>query len=250
MPIIELKNVSFQYEKVPVFAHLDMTISKGDFTALIGANGAGKSTLLKIILGELKAESGEVEIAGVEVSRCKDWREIGYVPQNSIFSMQSFPATVEEIILANLCSQIGFMGFVKKRHKEKVADSLRKVGLEGFEKRMIGELSGGQQQRVMLARVLVNDPKVLILDEPTAGVDVKSAKSLYELLFELNEQKGITILIVTHDLTRIAGYIQHVYCLGEGSLVYLDRGQVEDEIKHRHKHPETSCGEECGHGHF
>ena len=245
---IEIKNLGFCYGNNSIFKNINLTLESGDFTALIGANGAGKSTLLKLVLGELSPCHGEVQIYGIESHSRKDWSSIGYIPQNVVTSLQNFPTTVEELVTANLYSQIGFMGFLKKQHKEKVQSSLELVGMADYKNRLIGNLSGGQQQRVMLARVLVNDPQLLILDEPTTGVDVEAAKSLYELLSQLNSEKQTTIFIVSHDITRLANYTSKTYCLEEGSLVYLDRNQLETELQHKHKHPENGCNTGCDHG--
>lgn len=246
--IIEFKDVSFCYRDNTIFENLNFTVEAGDFTALIGSNGAGKSTLLKLILGELSPCQGKVEITGVEPKSFRDWPTIGYIPQNCTASLQHFPATVEEIITANLYSQMSFFDFLKKQHKEKVQKALAQVGMEEFQHHSISELSGGQQQRVMVARALVTHPQVLILDEPTTGVDVQSAQYLYELLSQLNQEEKTTIFIVSHDISRLAKYTSQVYCLDEGSLVYLDSDQLEEELLHRHKHPECNHEMGCNHG--
>ena len=129
--------------------------------------------------------------------------KIGYVSQISMSTGASFPATVEEIVMANLYSKIGFMKFPKKEHKEKVKEALKIVNMEDYSKRLIGNLSGGQQQRVMIARALVSDPKILILDEPTTGIDAASEEQLYNLLEKLNKESKITIIIVSHDFAKI-----------------------------------------------
>lgn len=246
--VIEFKNVRFCYRDNTIFENLNFTVNGGDFTALIGSNGAGKSTLLKLILGELFPCQGKVELAGVEPRSFRDWPTIGYVPQNCTASLQHFPATVEEIITANLYSKLSFLDFLKNQYKEQIREVLTQVGMEGFQHRSISDLSGGQQQRVMIARALIARPQVLILDEPTTGVDVQSAQYLYELLHQLNQEQKTTIFIVSHDIARLAEYTSQVYCLNEGSLVYLDPAQLEKELQHRHKHPEGNPEARCNHG--
>ena len=246
--MIDVENIGFHYGGVPVFHQVSFSILPGDFGAIIGSNGSGKSTLLKLLLGELRPTVGRISLFGEEVSRFSKWPLIGYVPQNSIYSAQSFPATVEEVVQANLFSQVGLMGFGKKVHREKTLHALDLVGMADYAKRLVGDLSGGQQQRVMLARVLVNDPKLLLLDEPTTGVDVQSADSLYRLLHQFNQEKGMTVLMVTHDIARRAEYVNKVFCLEEGSMVNLDMAQLQVELEHRHTHPQIDGQEGCCHG--
>lgn len=246
--VIEFKDVSFCYQENTIFENLNLTVTEGDFTALIGSNGAGKSTLLKLILGELSPCRGNVKINGTEPKNFHNWPSIGYIPQNCTASLQHFPATVEEIVTANLYSKMSFFDFFKLQYKDQVHQALSQVGMESFQSQSISDLSGGQQQRVMLARALITQPQVLILDEPTTGVDVHSAQYLYELLFQLNQEHKTTIFIVSHDIARLAKYTNQVYCLDEGSLVYLDRTQLEEELMHRHKHPECNHEAGCNHG--
>ncbi len=204
MNIISIKNLCFGYENVSVLSRISLTVEHGDFVGIIGSNGAGKSTLLKLVLGLLKPESGSIELFGSNVCEFKDYNKIGYIPQNSASLAAGFPATVEEIVKANLFSQIGFLRFPTKKHTALVKRALETVGMQTYAKRMIGELSGGQQQRVMIARVLVNNPQILFLDEPTTGVDAAASEALYALLEQLNRESGITVVMVTHDVERVA----------------------------------------------
>ncbi len=204
MSVISIKNLCFEYEDVSVLNQISLTVEHGDFVGIIGSNGAGKSTLLKLMLGLLKPKSGSIQLFGQELSEFKDYCKIGYIPQNSSSLAAGFPATVEEIVKANLFSQIGFLRFPTKEHTRLVHKSLETVEMQEFTKHMISELSGGQQQRVMLARVLVNNPQILLLDEPTAGVDSAASELLYALLEKLNRENGITVIIVTHDVERVS----------------------------------------------
>lgn len=242
--LIEVRDVSFRYENEPVLARVGFSIQAGDFAAIIGPNGTGKSTLMRLLLGELAPTSGSIRLFGQDIRRFHDWPRIGYVPQSSMQGGSGFPATAEEIVLANLFSQIGLLRFPKKEHRERALAALELVGMADYAKRLIGEMSGGQQQRVMLARVLVSGPELMLLDEPTAGVDAPTIASLYELLARLNREQGLTIMMVTHDIARSAGCVSRVLCLEEGTLVELDRRQVDVELAHKHKHPNCCHGPE------
>ncbi len=189
------------------------------------------------MLNELTPVTGRIRLFGQDIRQFKNWPKIGYVPQNGLQSGVNFPATAEEIVKANLFSQIGLLRFPKKEHSDKTRRALELADMAAYSGRLIGELSGGQQQRVMLARVLVNDPELMLLDEPTTGVDAQTVQSLYELLSRLNRETGLTIVMVTHDIGRAASRVSRVLCLEEGSLVELDKAQVREELSHKHKHP-------------
>lgn len=219
MNIIETRQLGFAYENdPPVLENVDFTVLKGDFAALVGSNGAGKSTFIKLLLGELTATAGEIRLLGSEIHKFKEWPKIGYVPQNGLAAHGSFPASVEEIVRANLYSEIGMFRFPGKKHHDMVRGALSLVGMEAYEKRLIGNMSGGQQQRVLLARALVNSPELMLLDEPTTGVDDKSAESFYRLLEKLNKDTGLTILMVTHDIYRLDGLVSNIYRLENGGM--------------------------------
>jgi zinc transport system ATP-binding protein len=247
--ILEVENLSFSYGSEPIFEKIGFSIKKGDFAAVIGANGAGKSTLLRLILGELTPAAGNIRLFGQEARQFKNWPQIGYVPQNGLQGGINFPATVEEIVSANLFSQIGLCRFPKKEHRAKTERALAQVGMTAYAKRLVGQLSGGQQQRVMLARVLVNDPELMLLDEPTTGVDAKSVLTLYELLSAFNRKTGLTIVMVTHDIGRASDYVSRILCLEEGSLVELDKAQIHEELAHKHKHPAQKQSRQEGDAH-
>ncbi len=235
--IIEVKNLNFRYADNTILENLDFKISTGDFVSLIGANGTGKSTLLKLLLGELFTNTGEILIFNTKIQNFRDWSNIGYVPQNGLAANSDFPATVEEIVMSNLFSKIGLFRFPKKKHKELVYSTLELVGMADYSKRLMSQLSGGQLQRVLLARALVNSPKLMILDEPTTGVDSANVYSFYELLSSLNEKENLTILMVSHDIAIASNYVSRTLCLEEGSLVELEKEEIIDELEHKHKHP-------------
>jgi len=244
--IFEVENLSFAYRNELIFSEVNFTVQKGDFVSIIGANGTGKSTLLKLLLGEISTLSGSIKILDKDVNDFKDWSKVGYLSQVRLQS-ENFPATVEEIVMTNLYSDIGMFRFPRKEHKGKVQEVLKLVDMADYSKRMIGELSGGQQQRVMLARLLINNPEIIILDEPTNGMDSINISSSYELLSNLNQTRGVTILIVTHDVNKVSNFVSRTLCLEEGSLVELEKSQVLLEISHRHKHPTHNSKGDDGH---
>lgn len=224
MNAIEIDNISFSYDKINVLDCISLSVKRGDYVGIIGSNGAGKSTLLKLMLGIIKPDSGTIRLFGTELSKWKDLHEIGYIPQNSASLAAGFPATVTEIVKANLFSQIGFLRFPKKKHMGQVQRALELVGMQEYSGRLIGELSGGQQQRVMLARVLAGNPKLLLLDEPTTGIDEAAAEELYTLLERLNRDEGITVVMVTHDVRRAAQSAKRI--------LHMDGHEVREETKH------------------
>jgi len=213
IPLIRLDNISYQYEQTKALTDINLTIKEGDFLAIIGPNGSGKSTLLKIILGLLKPTKGEVLLFGKPANQFKEKERIGYVSQKSNAFNTGFPATVEEVVRSGLVKKIGLFHRYPKNVQIEVRQALKSVGMENFAQQNIGDLSGGQQQRVFIARALISNPKVLILDEPTVGVDSKNVRSFYLMLSHLNREHKITIVLVTHDVDAISKSISHVACL-------------------------------------
>jgi zinc transport system ATP-binding protein len=235
--VINAENLSFHYADEPIFAGIGFSVRKGDMVAVIGANGAGKSTLLKLILGELTPAAGSIRLFGREVRSFRDWPKIGFLPQSAPAAGEHFPATAEEIVTASLFAQIGLLRFPRAEHRAKARAALREVGMEDCAGRLISRLSGGQRQRVMLARVLAGEPELLLLDEPTTGVDEETVLALFSLLTRLNRESGLTVMMVTHDTERAASCVSRILCLENGSLLELDKEQLEEELRHKHKHP-------------
>lgn len=203
MNILKVKNLGFSYGNNRVLDKINLTISRGDFVGIVGSNGCGKSTLLKLCLGLVKPSFGTVNMFGEEISKFKNWRNIGYIPQKATSFNQGFPATVEEVVSANLYhkSPLDFIG--NKDNKEKINKVLDIVGMKEYKKRLIGKLSGGQQQRIFIAKALISNPKIIFMDEPTVGIDKKSEKLFYQLMGTLNKERDITIVMVTHDISEI-----------------------------------------------
>lgn len=225
--IISIENVSFAYNKENILQDIILSIDEGDFVGIIGCNGSGKSTLMKLLIGQLTPSKGKIKLFDEDLNKSNNLNKIGYVPQISLSSGANFPATVEEVVMANLYSKIGFMKFPKKEHKEKVKEALKIVNMEDFSKRLIGNLSGGQQQRVMIAKALVSDPKIIILDEPTTGIDAKSEEQLYALLEKLNKETKITIVIVSHDFAKISKYTNKIFVVENNQVSLMNK---ENEV--------------------
>ena len=235
--IIEFKNVHFGYTSDDILKCISFDVNKGDFVSIIGSNGAGKSTILKLILGELHQYKGSIKLYEEDISKFKDWKKIGYLEQNAYSKILHFPATVYEIVMSNNFSDIGLFKFPNKKHKEKVMEVLTLLGMEKYKDRMISKLSGGQVQRVFLARTLISNPDLLVLDEPTNGVDRETIELIYKILQELNKNKNVSIIMVTHDVERMSKISNRVFCFEEGTLVELAKNQLDIELSHKHKHP-------------
>ncbi len=229
-PVIELEKVSFAYEEEPVLEEVSLRIYPGDFCALIGPNGSGKSTLLKIVVGLLQPQSGRVRLFGEDLSSFRQWWRIGYVPQKvTALVDRALPLTVYETVALGLLNKpVG-----KSEQAQRIAEALETVGLPGASGRLLRELSGGQQQRVFLARALVGEPEVLLLDEPTTGVDFAAQEKFYDLLGELN-RRGLTILIVTHDIAMVDRHVKQVACLNRRLVFHGEHSEFC-------RHPEI-CG--------
>jgi len=213
IPVIELKNVYYQYNYEKVLENIQLKVHAGDFLAIVGPNGSGKSTLLKLILGLLKDFEGEIYLFGEKISSFHNWGKIGFVSQKANAFNTAFPASVYEVVRSGLAKQLNlFQYFSKNYTKERVYKALEAVDMLQFKDRNIGELSGGQQQRVFIARAIISEPEILILDEPTVGVDAKRVQDFYKLLDQFHK-KGMTIILVTHDVGTISNKVSHVACL-------------------------------------
>ena len=225
MELINISNLFYKYNKTDVLEDINLSIKDDDFLAIIGPNGGGKSTLLKLILGLLTPIEGKIE------KKIKN-SLIGYVPQNTNLNID-FPITALEIVLmGHISSKKQIFGY----SKEDVAcamDSLAKVGMADFANSKIGDLSGGQRQRVFIARALCSSPKVMLLDEPTASIDVKGQREIYELLKELNN--SICIVVVSHDISVLLNYAKNVAHINK-NLVYHSLENVQKNINTQDDH--------------
>ncbi|MCX6771833.1 MAG: metal ABC transporter ATP-binding protein [Candidatus Micrarchaeota archaeon] len=218
--IIEFKNVTFSYGKQPAVDKATFSIEKGDFVGMIGPNGSGKTTVVKLMLGLLTPDSGSIRVFGKEISGFHDWQRVGYVPQKATNFDQNFPASVFEVASMGMASKAGLMKQLSKADHGAVEKALEVAGISGLRNSRIGDLSGGQQQRVFIARALVSEPDLLILDEPTVGVDQKAQHEFYLLLGELNRKRGMTLVLISHDVGVVAKNAGKIACVNAGVTMH------------------------------
>lgn len=203
MSILAAKYLSLGYEGKVILGDINFNIEKGDYLCIVGENGAGKSTLMKTVLGLIDPIRGEIEFGdGLKKN------EIGYLPQQTLIQ-RDFPASVEEIVISGCQGRAGMKPFYSKEEKMLARDNMERMGITHLSKRCYRELSGGQQQRVLLARALCATRKVLLLDEPAAGLDPMVMAELYTLIKKLNDD-GITIIMISHDIDVAVKYASHV----------------------------------------
>ena len=203
MKAISIKDLNFSYSQTPVLKNCNLNVDVGEFTVILGGNGSGKSTLIKLMLGELKKNSGEIKILGKNIEDYVSFKDIGYVPQINIVNKIAFPITCLELVSLNLYEEFGFIKIPKKNHYQKAKDILKKMGMEFYINTPVNELSGGLAQRAMISKAMINDPKILILDEPTAGVDKYSKDHFFETIDFLSKKFNVTIIMVTHELKEM-----------------------------------------------
>jgi len=212
-PIVEVRDVAVELAGHPVLWDIDFSVTPGRFVGIIGPNGAGKTTLLRVLLGLVTPQRGTVKIFGrapTELGRGA--HQIGYVPQRPEFDPR-FPVSVRDVVMMGRACCLGLFRFPRREDWQKVDDSIRKVGLGGFESRRIGELSGGEQQRAFLARALCSETRLLLLDEATTGLDLPAEHELYALLQRLRRELDLTIVAVSHDLLELGAHADELMCI-------------------------------------
>lgn len=248
-PVIEARHVSFTYDDIPALSNLSFTVFAGDYMGVIGPNGGGKTTLIKILLGLLKPTAGEVVVLGQPITALAERHLIGYVPQRIAQSAVEIPATVQEIVESGRTPQLGLWDRFGALDREAVHEAMKQADIFSLRSRRMAQLSGGERQRVFIARALAAKPRIIILDEPTVGVDINAQEKFYAFLQELNSKHGITIIFVTHDIDVIAQEATTVLCLNN-SLVcygaphellkseYMEQlyGKAMKFVKHDHTH--------------
>jgi zinc transport system ATP-binding protein len=206
--VIELENVWFSYNGSPVLEDVNIVVHEKDFLSIVGPNAGGKTTILKLILGLIKPSKGVVRVFGN--SPVKARARIGYMPQHTSLDPM-FPVSVLDVVLMGRLGRSMYFGLYRKEDKEAAKEALKRVELYDVRHRPFAELSGGQSQRVLIARALVSGPDLLLLDEPTANVDIAVGTEFYDLLDQLN--KNMTIVLVTHDLGFVSRYVKNVACV-------------------------------------
>jgi zinc transport system ATP-binding protein len=246
-PALAFDDVSYAYGLTPAVDHVSFSVERGEFVALIGPNGSGKTTLIKMALGLERAQSGRVLLLGQPVERFTSWRRVGYVPQFvNAFSVR-FPATVGEVVSHGLYRGIDPLALFRRTLSPAVEQALEQAGISELRNRLISELSGGQQRRVLIARALVSGAELLVLDEPTTGLDQPGQEQLYALLRRLRADRGVTILLVTHDLGVVLHEASRVACVNQRLFAYVPTheltpsdlsktyGTTVDLVIHRHE---------------
>jgi zinc transport system ATP-binding protein len=231
MTLIKAEKLSLGYDSGAIVKDLNFEVNSGDYLCIIGHNGSGKSTLMRTLLGLIKPISGEVVFEGGLRKN-----EIGYLPQQTQVQ-KDFPASIEEIVLSGCVSKEGFKPFFSKEDRAKAKANIEKLGLSGMEKRSFRDLSGGQQQRVLLARALCATERVLLLDEPVAGLDPDVTEEMYSVIEKLNRD-GATIIMISHDISATLKYATNILHMGdtvffgtkEEYLKSMDRQGIMEDI--------------------
>lgn len=221
MNIIEIKDLTVAYGESVVLEKINLDIERGDFIALVGPNGAGKSTFIKTILNFLKPLEGSIKINGKSYK--EERKKLAYVPQKGSVDWD-FPTTLFDVVEMGCYGRVGFFKRINKEEKAKVREAIRQVDMLDFMDRQISELSGGQQQRAFLARALLQEAEIYLLDEPFQGVDAKTEKAIVEILKKLKSENK-TVLVVHHDLQTVPLYFDKVILLNKSLIA---RGKVEE----------------------
>ncbi len=208
MPLLTVNNLSLGYESCSIIDNLNFSVNEGDYLCIVGENGSGKTTLIKTILKLQKPLDGNITVSDGLIAN-----EIGYLPQQT-FVQKDFPASVKEIVLSGCQNHMGLKPFYGKKEKALADENMRKMGILDLKNRCYRELSGGQQQRVLLARALCATKKLLLLDEPVAGLDPEVTEDMYETINSLNKN-GLTIIMITHDINAAITYSSHILHIGE-----------------------------------
>jgi zinc transport system ATP-binding protein len=215
MNILNVQHLSVAYQAVTVLDDITVAVKQGAYVAVAGPNGSGKTTLLKAVLGLVPAIQGSIQLCGVPRQDFRDWARIGYLPQVTKQLHQGFPGTVWEIIASGMLAGKRFPRRFTASDAGRIDRVLSLLAIEELQNRMIGDLSGGQQQRVLLARALVSEPDILLLDEPTVALDPVTRERFYETLKTLHSEQGKTIILVTHDSAGVGAFAD--------KLLYIDR---------------------------
>ena len=238
-PIVEIRDVSVRYPNgVLALDGITLDVNDKDLIALIGPNGAGKSTLIKVILGLIKPTSGSVRLLGSE-DLSKNLKYVGYVPQSAQARDVNMPFSVFETVMLGRTPQVGLFHGAGAKDRQKVEEALKLFGIFDLKDRKIGQLSGGQSQRVFLAKAMVADPKLLLLDEPTSGVDTTSKTEFYQTLERLNKETGITVVLCSHDIGVITKIANRVLCINRSQFFCGENADfnASAEIHKVYNHP-------------
>ena len=221
--VVEVKNVSYSYTLgTPVLKDINLNIHKGDYLGIVGPNGGGKSTLIKLILGLIRPQTGTINMF------CHD---IAYIGQKATDFDQKFPATVWDVVSMGRYSANGLLKGLNAEDKKIVSDAVEQVGMTEYKNRLVGDLSGGQQQKIFIARALAQQPEIIFLDEPTSGVDQSSQDQFYKILKRLNQDLGITLVLISHDVDIITQESTEIAAINRDLIYY---GPANEFVKEEH----------------
>ncbi len=225
-PVVEIEHVDFDYQDLRVLEDVSLRVEAGEFLGIVGPNAGGKTTLLRLLLGELRPSRGRIRVLGRKPTEAREL--VGYVPQYPRFQ-RDFPITVRQVVLMGRLTSRSLL-FRYSREDHRIAERvMRRVEIAEIAERPIGALSGGQTQRVLLARALVGEPRLLVLDEPTANIDQRRETDIFDLLRELNRE--MTIIVVSHDIGFISAYVGRVACLNRTLLCHTTSELDADTIQ-------------------
>ncbi len=238
---IEFEGVSFSYEDETILQNVSFSLEKNDFVAVIGPNGGGKTTILKLMCGLLKPSKGKISILSNLPEKMLD--KIGYVPQFSEFD-KHFPISVEETVLMGRLHKFSFFPFYSEKDKMLAENAMKKTDILNLANKKISELSGGQKQRVLISRAIVNNPEILLLDEPLASVDSKVEADIYALLKELN--KTTTIVLISHDVGVVSSFVNKIVCVNRNAVIHDSKAVANKELFSVYQSPVSVVHHQCG----
>lgn len=211
---IKINNLSVVLSGKEILTDINLPLAEGKFLGIVGPNGSGKTTLLRVILGLIKPVRGEVKVFNKSPEECLRESIFGYLPQHINLDI-NFPASAVDVVMMGLYGKLGMFRWPSAKEKQKALEYIELIGMSGHGDKPFGDLSGGEQQRISIARALVSDPKILILDEPSTGIDVVGQEDFYHLLKGLQKRFGLTIIMVSHDIGAVTAYVDEIACLNK-----------------------------------
>lgn len=214
MKALEIRNLSVLLNDKEILSDINISLDEGKFLGIVGPNGSGKTTLLRTILGLIKPAKGDIKVFGKSPADSLRQGVYGYLPQHINLDI-NFPASALDIVTMGLYGKLGMFRRSSAKEKQKALEYIELIGMSGHEDRHFGDLSGGEQQRISIARALVSNPKILILDEPSTGIDVVGQEDFYHLLKGLQKRFGLTIVMVSHDIGSVTAYVDEIACLNK-----------------------------------
>ncbi|WP_165492207.1 metal ABC transporter ATP-binding protein [Egibacter rhizosphaerae] len=224
---LAFEQVTFGYQRIPVLRDVNLRIHAGEFVAIVGPNGSGKSTLVKLGLGLMRPTHGTVRLFGTPVDQVEEWWRVGYVPQRAMADA-ALPISVEEVVRSGLVARLGLLRRMNRAQRERVEHAIDVMGIAPLRKQAVNRLSGGQQQRVLIARALVTDPELLVLDEPTTGVDTDARRILRESLEHLITHERVAIAYISHEPEGFVGIAHRIVEMRAGRPV--ERSHADADI--------------------